>query len=187
VQRTFEGAVATTLEAAIRLMGAHRGNVQLPAGDRLYIVENRGFAREFLDTFREVRIGEGSACGRSFEKRRPVVIPDVAEDAEFSPFRSVAARAGFQGVVTTPMATTSGVLMGFVSVHFVNAHRPTPIDLRRFDGLCAIAANHLQVLLGADRLDVKASQMQAAAYKMHWHSRSQFEPISKHRQSLVRG
>jgi hypothetical protein len=166
--RTFEGGVAATLEGAIKLAGGHRGNVQLPAGDRLYIVENRGFNKEFLDAFREVRIGDGSACARAFEQRRPVVIPDVVDDAEYAPLRSDAAKAGYRGVITIPIATSS-TMMGFVSVHFANAHKPTPIELGRLENFCAVAANHLQQLLGGDRLDVKASRMQAAAYKAHWH------------------
>ena len=161
---TFEGGVAATLEGAIRLAGGRRGNVQLPAGDRLYIVENRGFNKEFLDAFREVRIGDGSACARAFEQRRLVIVPDVIEDAEYGPLRSDAAKAGYRGVITIPIATPS-IMMGFVSVHFADAHKPAPIELRRLESFCAVAANHLQRLLGADRLDLKASRMQAAAYK----------------------
>jgi len=164
-QPTFEAAVAETLEAAIRVVGAHRGNIQLPEGDRLLIAENRGFTKPFLDTFREVCTADGSACGRSFRQRQPVVIPDVTEDMEYVPFRDAAAGAGYRGVVTAPLIATSGHLMGFVSTHFAHAHAPSAVELQRLNSICSIAGNHLQLLLGADTLAVKASRMQATVYK----------------------
>ena len=162
---TFEGAVAATLESAMGLLGAPRGNVQLPAGERLYIVEHRGFVKPFLDTFREVHVGEGSACGRAFAQRRPVIIPDVTEDEEYVPFRAAAADAGYRGVLTAPITTPGGVLIGFLSTHFSQAHGPTAGEVEKLDALCRDAGRQLHVLLGADRLDLKASRMQAAVYQ----------------------
>ena len=55
------------LNAAIEVLGADRGNVQILNADKqaLEIVAQEGFSREFLEFFREVRAEEESACGRA--------------------------------------------------------------------------------------------------------------------------
>jgi hypothetical protein len=53
--RTFEDIVQTILDDVIAFHGAQYGNVQLPVGDHLVIAAQRGFDREFLQTFRRVK------------------------------------------------------------------------------------------------------------------------------------
>jgi hypothetical protein len=47
--------VRTILDDVIAFHGAQYGNAQLPAGDHLVIAAQRGFDREFLQTFRRVK------------------------------------------------------------------------------------------------------------------------------------
>ena len=65
-------ALQEVLEATIELNGADKGNVQLLNEDTgaLEIVAHRGFGREFLDFFREVRIDSTSACGQAMRSGR---------------------------------------------------------------------------------------------------------------------
>ena len=46
--RTFEEAIDTILDDTIALLGAEYGNVQLPIGDALAIVAQRGLSARFL-------------------------------------------------------------------------------------------------------------------------------------------
>jgi hypothetical protein len=87
---TFERAIWTVLDDAIALLGAEYGNVQLIMGQDLVITAQRGLPREFLETFRRVRRGDGSACGRALLLDQPVVIPDVQMDRQFTAFREIA-------------------------------------------------------------------------------------------------
>jgi PAS domain S-box-containing protein len=123
------------LEASIALLGADLGNVQLlnPSTGNLEIAVQRGFGPEFLDVFREVSTDSDSACGRSLLTGARIVIEDVERDAGFTPYRSVAARAGFRAVQSTPLLSANGEPLGMLSTHFRAPHRPSDHDLRRLD------------------------------------------------------
>lgn len=122
------GAIASaTLERALKVMGTALGNVQLiewRKSPTLKIVAQRGFEEDFLDAFRSVSAGFPSACGRALITRDIVFIEDVREDADFAPFRTLARRAGFQSVQSTPMISTGGALYGVVSTHAEETGHP---------------------------------------------------------------
>jgi hypothetical protein len=116
IERAAEGALASV----IGLQSADYGNVQLllEQGNVLEIVAQVGFDTEFLATFRQVRADDGSACGRTLRSETPIFIEDVETDSEFAPFRAIAAKAGFRAVLSTPMISSNGVLVGVLSTHF---------------------------------------------------------------------
>jgi hypothetical protein len=68
--RTFEDAVDTILDDTIALLGAEYGDVQLPVGDELVIVAQRGLTQRFLRAFWRVSQSDGSACGRALREGR---------------------------------------------------------------------------------------------------------------------
>lgn len=142
---SLEKAVSHTLDTAIRLVKADRGDLQLPANGALRIVASRGFDRSFLEAFREVHPGDGSACARAFEQREPIVIPDVLVDRQFAPFRAVAKAAKFRGVVTMPLITDQ-TLVGLVSTHFREPHSPSSDQLKNLEAFCQAAARRIESL-----------------------------------------
>ena len=162
--RTFEATIDTILDDTISLHGAEYGNVQLPIGDDLVIVAQRGLAAPFLNAFRRVNKDDGCACGRALRLRRTVVVSDVEEDADFAEFLKDARAAGFRAVQSTPLFTSDGLLLGIVSTHFANVHEPTPIELKTLPSYCVVAAEHAYQLLGNAVLDDKAKQMHTAMY-----------------------
>ena len=161
---TFETAIAIILDDMIALLGAEYGNVQLPIGQELVIVAQRGLTEPFLRTFRRVKKEDGSACARALRTRRPVVISDVEKDAEFKTFVKDAKAAGFRAVQSTPFFTSDDLLLGIVSTHFANIHHPTPIELRTMQTYSVIAAEHAYRLLDNAVLASKAAQMNDALY-----------------------
>jgi GAF domain-containing protein len=161
---TFELAIATILDDMIALLGAEYGNVQLPIGDDLVIVAQRGLTEPFLTAFRRVKKEDGTACGRALRLRKPVVISDVETDAEFAVFVTDAKSAGFRAVQSTPFFTSDDLLLGIVSTHFANAHKPTPIELRTMQIYSTVASEHAFNLLGNLSLAAKARQMNDALY-----------------------
>ena len=133
----------SALDRALTLAGQQLGNVQLidwNAGE-LKIAAQRGFAQDFLDSFRRVTTRDGCACGRALLVRDTVVIHDVTTDRDFLLYRDVAERAGFRAVQSTPLLSPSGAFFGIISTHgdcVPNRHR-----LEKIKSLAQQTANEL--------------------------------------------
>jgi GAF domain-containing protein len=164
-QSPFERAVKVILDDSIALHGAELGNVQLLAGEHLVIVLQRGFKAPFLDFFREVRRDDGSACGRALRTRHPVIVSDIETDEEYAPYRTVARAAGYRSVITVPLVTSTNFLLGCVSNHFVNIHKPTKIEIDTLKSYSTVAADHLYQLLGDKSLNDQALAMSGNLYR----------------------
>ena len=111
--RTFEEATDTILDDTIALLGAEYGNVQLPIGDALAIVAQRGLSARFLAAFRRVSKNDDCACGRALRLRKTVVVSDVEKDADFAASCNDARdRWLSRGSKSTPFFTSDGLLLG---------------------------------------------------------------------------
>lgn len=130
--RDLHQGIELMLDAAIELIGADKGNVQLLGADgTLRIEAQRAFGREFLECFKEVAIDDESACGRAIRFREPVIIEDVELDEAYAPLRPIAHSAGYRAVVSTPLISADGTAQGVLSIHFSGVHRPTELELNR--------------------------------------------------------
>lgn len=118
------------LDGALSLAGADFGNIQVldPVSGSLRIVTQSGFGPEFLGYFAVVDDAH-SACGRAAKASAQTVITDVNADPGFAPHRDIAAASGFRAVQSTPLADY-GRLIGMVSTHHRNPHRPSGTDLQ---------------------------------------------------------
>jgi len=120
------------LDAAIELVGADKGNVQLVDADGVLRIEaQRGFARELLEYFKEVATNDESPCGRALRLGEQVIIEDIELDDAYAPLRPIAHSAGYRAVVSTPLISADGSAQGVLSVHFSGVHRPTELELNR--------------------------------------------------------
>ena len=123
----LQSIVDCVLDSGLELTDANLGNVKLVDQRQGYltIAAQRGFHHEFLDFFQQANADDSlSICGRALRERRAIV-SDVMSDEEFAPWRSVAERAGFRSLQSTPIISDSGVLLGIVSTHFPIPHQPT--------------------------------------------------------------
>jgi signal transduction histidine kinase len=132
------------LTATIDIQGADFGNVQLcnPASHALEIVSQRGFNAEFLDYFAGDR--PGTVCGRAVHSRARVVVEDVQTDPLFAPHRHIALAAGFRAVQSTPLFNSAGEMLGMLSTHFKQPHRPSERELRLTDLYARQAAEMIE-------------------------------------------
>jgi PAS domain S-box-containing protein len=139
-------ALGDVLGAALTLLGAGMGNIQLldEERDSLEIVAHRGFEQPFLDHFRRVTDAGASACGRALRNRERVIIEDVDADPAYVPHRGVAAAAGYRAVQSTPLVGRSGKLLGVLSTHFRAPHRPSEGQLRLLDLYARLAAEFVE-------------------------------------------
>lgn len=139
-------ALEAILDAATATRGADRGNVQLvdPASGTLEIVAHRGFSQDFLDHFRAVTSDDDSACGAALKSRARVVIEDVQSSHLSAAFRAAAASAGFRAVQSTPLLGRAGEVLGVLSTHYQQPHRPSEFDLRLLDLYARQAADFIE-------------------------------------------
>jgi len=146
------------------LNGAEYGTLQLAATDKLLLVYHKGFKKCFLDAFRVVARDDGSACGRTLSSGKTVLLEDIEKDSEFAPFLPVAREAGFRSVISAPLLAHGSELVGVVSTHFANVHRPTDIEIGVFEQFGSLAADHLDKLLGRETLASVAVAMNNRLY-----------------------
>ncbi|HKA60141.1 MAG TPA: ATP-binding protein [Gemmatimonadales bacterium] len=134
------------LDAAIELMAADRGNVQLFDAERgvLTIAVQRGFGPPFLEFFQEVSAADDSACGRALRSGERTTIDDVELDPSFAPMREVARAAQFRSVASTPLLSREGKPLGILSTHWRAVHRPDKQSLRRLDLYVRQAADFIE-------------------------------------------
>jgi PAS domain S-box-containing protein len=133
--RDLRSALDEVLDAAITLLDAHYGNIQLynPRRKGLEIVVQRGFPQAFLDTFRLVSMEDDTACGRALRSGERIIIEDVLTDEQYTNFRDIAAAAGYRAVQSTPLLVPGGAVLGMLSTHFRSPHRPSEHQLRVLD------------------------------------------------------
>jgi GAF domain-containing protein len=173
------------LQRALRITGATLGNVQLATWNTdgsLEIVAQEGFQEEFLHFFARVRMDDHSACARALRRCEVVLVPDIDLDPEFAPCADIVGRAGVRAVQSTPLISGSGALVGIVSTHFPNRHRPTDIELReiRYEAEAAASAiiglqayakawpEHLESSLNAMRGSRQAIKHAENVLKRRW-------------------
>ena len=134
------------LSAAIELLGADKGDIQLLDTSQgvLKIAAQRGFSPAFLERFRELPAEADTSCGRALRSGGRVVIEDTEADEAYAPHRQAAAGEGYRAVQSTPLVGRAGTVLGMISAHFRNAHRPSPEDLQNLDLYARQAAGFIE-------------------------------------------
>src|SRR5262249_39026083 len=89
-----------------------------------------------------------------------VVIEDVELDPSFEPHRRIAAAAGYRAVQSTPLKSRSGGVLGMLSTHFRQPHRPSERDQRFLDLYARHAADLVERLRGEEQLRAMREQLQ---------------------------
>ncbi|MEI5101037.1 STAS domain-containing protein [Streptomyces sp. PmtG] len=127
------------LDAVFQITEAPLGNAQLhdPASGLLRIVAQRGFHRPFLTYFESVADRE-TACGVAADDREPVFVEEVASSPIFlgTPALDVLADADVGAVLSVPVTSLDGALIGVVSVHEHRATRWTAERRAALTRLC---------------------------------------------------
>jgi signal transduction histidine kinase len=149
----LQTALEEVLDAAMALLEADMGNVQLMDSERreLHIAAHRGFRTDFLEYFRSVGADASAVCARAAQEGHRAIVEDVQTDPDFAPHRAIAASAGFRAVFSTPVTSRQGELLGVLSAHFRAPHRPPERALRMVDLYARQAAEFLE------RMKIEAS------------------------------
>ncbi|HEY0764780.1 MAG TPA: ATP-binding protein [Pyrinomonadaceae bacterium] len=142
-----DGCLKDVLNVSIEITGADKGNIQLVDQESggLKIVVQNGFEESFLDFFSEVT-EEDSACGVALKSGQRTVVEDVTESEIYAnkPSLEVMLEAGIRSVQSLPLLTSSGKILGVISTHFSEPHRPSEQELRLMDLLARQTADYLE-------------------------------------------
>jgi len=124
------------LDAAILVLRGTFGNIELydPVRGVLEIVAQRGFREEFMKALGTAPINSGLAGARAIRTRKRIMIPDVDDDPEYEPYRTLAANAGYRAIQATPMLSRDGEVLGALVTHLpevrdFSAHELQVLDL----------------------------------------------------------
>src|SRR5260370_1233293 len=132
------------VQAAITIAGADMANIQLVEGGDLRLAASHGFKPDFLTFFAVVRDAE-SACGAALEAGVATVVDDVRTSPIFAgkPSLDVMLDAGSLSVVSMPIASRTGRLLGMLSPHRRTVGRPEPSEMVRLEWLARQTAELL--------------------------------------------
>ncbi len=135
------------IETAIAISGADKGSVQQYDSQlgALTIAAQRGFDDCSLKFF-EYAGDDASACLASLRSGERAIVEDVRSSEVFAghPSRSVLLGAGARAVISWPLTSSAGKLLGMISIYFSTPHRPSERELRLIDLLARQTGDYLE-------------------------------------------
>ncbi|HZS84205.1 MAG TPA: ATP-binding protein [Stellaceae bacterium] len=153
------------LDLAIAVTGADKGNIQLldTESGTLRIAVQRGFEKPFLDFFSGIGEAEAGACSAALQSAERVVVYDVMQSESFAgkPALGVLLEAGVRALQSTPLTSADGSVLGMISTHFSQRHRPSERELHLIDLLARQAADYLGRAHAEATLRTTREQLQA--------------------------
>jgi PAS domain S-box-containing protein len=142
-----ENCLDDILETAIAINGSDKGIIQLldSRSGTLSVAAQRGFESQFLKFFASVRDGS-SAYGATVLSAKRVIVEDVMQSEIFAGQRSldVMRDAEVRAMISTPLVSSAGTLLGMISTHFRTPHRPGERELHLLDLLARQGADYLE-------------------------------------------
>ena len=141
------GCLQEILNVAIEISGADKGNIQLLDAEsgHLNLAAHSGFEEPFLQFFGTVTDGN-TACRLALNSQQRIIVEDVNESEIFSDddSREILHDAGVRAVQSLPLQSSSGKMVGAISTHFSEPHRPSEQELRLMDLLARQTADYLE-------------------------------------------
>lgn len=141
------GCLKEILNVAIEISGAEKGSVQLLDNDsgRLTFAAQSGFDESFRDFFSKATDGD-SAWGMAMESHQRVIVEDITESEIYAgkPSLSMMLDADVRAVQSVPLLSSEGNLLGTISTHFSETHRPSEQELRLMDLLARQTADYIE-------------------------------------------
>jgi PAS domain S-box-containing protein len=133
------------MDTAVGLLNASKGTLQLLEGDTLRIAAQRGHKRAFLEFFATAE-SVVPVCGEATRRGERVLVEDVEQSPLFAGRASLAVlrAAGVRAVLSTPLVTRAGRLLGVLTTHWAAPHLPTEQELWQLDLLTRQVADLIQ-------------------------------------------
>jgi PAS domain S-box-containing protein len=141
----LQSLLQEVMDAAVAIMEADRGTLQLLEGDSLRIVAHHGHRQPFLEFFASAE-NRASVCGEAMLWGERVVVEDIENSALFAgtPSLPVLREAGVRAVQSTPLVSRTGTLLGILTTQWSVSYRPSEHDLWRIDLLARQASDLIE-------------------------------------------
>jgi two-component sensor histidine kinase len=147
-ENKFETCYDEITGTAIAISGANKGNLQLfdETSGSLRIVAQQGFQEEFLKFFENVDDHRAASCGTAMATNEQVIVDDVLTSKIFvdQPAQKVLLEAEVRALISTPLRSSKGNLLGVISTHFSRPGLPSERQLRLMNILARQAADYLE-------------------------------------------
>ncbi|MBD2073675.1 response regulator [Phormidium sp. FACHB-592] len=153
------------LAAAIALTRADAGTVQIldVATQELVLLANQGFEQTIITHFDRMSESANTPCGMALKTgNRSFVDFDVPESENPDGARRMLLEAGYRSGQSTPLITRAGKIIGMVSTHWHQHHRPSERELRFLDLLARQAADLIEQRQTAEEREQLLVREQAA-------------------------
>lgn len=153
------------MAAAIALTRADAGTVQIldEATQELVLLAAQGFEQTMLKHFYRLNESSNTPCGIALKNgKRSFVDFDVPERENPDESRRILMEAGYLSGQSTPLTTRSGKIIGMVSTHWRDHHRPSERELRFLDLLARQAADLIEQRQTANEREKLFAREQAA-------------------------
>lgn len=143
----INGCLQEILNVAIEISGADKGNIQLldVESGHLKLTAHSGFEEPFLKFFASITDGN-TACRLALNSQQRIIVEDVNESDIFAGHdaQEILQDAGVRGVQSLPLVSSGGQVLGAISTHYSEPHRPSEQELRLMDLLARQTADYLE-------------------------------------------
>ena len=143
----IDGCLRDVLNVAIEISGADKGNIQLldRESGTLRLAAQSGFDEPFVEFFESVS-GDDTACGVALNTKQRVIVEDITKSEIYAGRQSLDAlrEADVMAVQSLPLLSSTGNVLGMISIHFAQTHRPSEQELRLMDLLARQTADYLE-------------------------------------------
>jgi two-component sensor histidine kinase len=147
-ENKFETCCDEITRTAIAISGADKGNLQLfdETLGSLRIIAQQGFQERFLKFFEHVDDHVAASCGTAMAINEQVIVDDVLTSKIFvgQPAQEVLLDAEVRAIISTPLSSSKGGLLGVISTHFSRPGHPSERQLRLTNILARQAADYLE-------------------------------------------
>jgi two-component sensor histidine kinase len=147
-ENKFETCFSEIVSTAIAIVGADKGNILLfdETSHSLKIVAQQGFQERFLKFFENVDDQVAAACGTAMATNEQIIVDDVQTSKIFvdQPAQKVLLDAEVRAVISTPLRSSKGNLLGVISTHFSLPGHPSERQLRLANIVARQAADYLE-------------------------------------------
>jgi signal transduction histidine kinase/ActR/RegA family two-component response regulator len=135
--RALPQQLGLILRTLCRFHGARQGAVLLfdPAAPTLSVAASEGLSEPVLQVLAQLRVGD-SAGGLAVQTGGRVVVRDIAHDARYASWRTLARTEGLRAEHSTPLIAPDGQVMGALSVYLSEPGEPDE-RLRCLADICA--------------------------------------------------
>src|SRR5262249_21084609 len=159
----LQGALDTLVESAARLCEAEMASIHGQFGEVYRQIASYGFSREFEKFMDEhpIQIGRGTTVARAIKEKKPIQIPDVFADPEFTN-QEAAKIGGVRSVAAVPMFKDNE-LIGVIAVYRRDVRPFTEKQIKLVKTFADQAVIAIESVRLFDEIQEKSRQLEEAS------------------------